>query len=144
VRGGTVHGRSGHAVVIAVLWLLPTLFFAIFALDLKHENIPTDQRLVYAGLTLLFGLLTYRTLTIGVRVREQDVIVRGVLRSRRVPWERIEAFEMGLWGGFPCGVVQRTDRLEVTIFALNPPVGGGGGVDAVLRDLNAELERHRP
>ena len=142
--------RHTVAFGIAVLWLVPALAIGSFALDLQHEGIPTSQRAAYGAIALALALLAVRTAMIGVVARERDVVVRGVLRSRRVRWADVARFEWGVWRGwgtFPVGVLRRTDGSQIAIFALNPPFelipGQDRRTDQLIEQLNVEVERHR-
>ena len=139
-------GYRRHSVrlVIGAIWLLPAVFFAIFALDLSPDGapVPAGQRAVYAVLALAFGALALRTFRIGVFTRPSGVVVRNVLRTTRLPWDAVAAFEWGHWrgpGGFDCGVVRREDGSQVTAFALNPPFEFHAGQDRRVPDMLAAL-----
>jgi hypothetical protein len=144
--------RHTVRLLIAALWLVPTVFFAVFALDLSPDGVPvpTGQRVAFGVLAALFGTLALRTARIGVFTRPDGVTVRGVLRSRRLRWEEIEAFEWGRWrgwGSFDCGVVRRADGSQITVFALNPPfeltAGQDRRVPEMLAALNNQLAQAR-
>jgi hypothetical protein len=102
---------------------------------------------VYGAIAALFAVLVVRTLRIGVATGPDGVVVRGVLRSWKLPWTEVERFEMGRWrgwGNYPCGVVRRRDGSTITVLALNPPfelqAGQDQRVPELLAELNAELE----
>jgi hypothetical protein len=144
--------RHAVRIVIAALWLAPAIFFAVFALDLSPDGapVPTGQRVVYGALALSFLTLAVRTWRIGIFTSTSGVIVRNVLRSARVSWEDIAAFEWGQWRGpghYPCGVVRRSDGRQITAFALNPPFeftpGQDRRVPELLAALNQELAHAR-
>jgi hypothetical protein len=137
---------------IALVWLVPVWFFAVFALDMSPDGVPVApaQRLVYAALALVFLALAVRTFRIGVFTRPSGVVVRNTLRTTKLAWEEIAAFEWGLWrgwGSFACGVVRREDGRQVTCFALNPPFeltpGEDRRVPAILAELNQTLAQAR-
>jgi hypothetical protein len=118
---------------IGLLWLTPVAVLTPFILETP----------IYAAICVPFLALSIRTMRIGVFTRPEGVTVRGVLRTWRLRWDEIAAFEWGLWGGWPCGMVRRADGSRVIVFALNPPYGGTGGVDELLDALNAELAAAR-
>ena len=118
---------------IGLLWLTPVAVLAPFVLEQP----------VYLAICAPFVALSVRTMQIGVFTRPDGVTVRGVLRTWKLRWDEIAAFEWGTWGGWPCGVVRRTDGSRIVVFALNPPYGGTGGVDRLLDALNAELAARR-
>lgn len=118
---------------IGLLWLTPVAVLTPFVLD----------RPVYVAICVPFVVLSIRTMRIGVFTSPGGVAVRGVLRTWRVRWAEIAAFEWGTWGGWPCGVVRRTDGSRIVVFALNPPLGDDGRVDRLLDALNAELAARR-
>jgi len=134
---------------IAALWAVPVVVLGMFALDLSPDGVPVPpgDRLILALIALPFLVLAVRTFRIGVFTRPDGVIVRGVMRTRHVPWERIGAFEWGHWGGFECGVIRLTDGSQVTVFALNPPfeiqAGQDRRVPELLAGLNEELAKAR-
>jgi hypothetical protein len=132
---------------IAAIWALPALFLVRFAVD---GSVPSGQRIAYAAIAAVFALLAVRTWRIGVFTRPDGVVVRGVLRSWRLPWDGIARFEWGIWrgwGSFPCGVVRRDDGSQITVLALNPPFelqpGQNRRVPEMLAALNEELARAR-
>lgn len=132
-----------------MLYLVPVAFFGAFALNLGPDgaSIPTGQRLVYAALCLLWIVLAFRTLRIGVLPSRDGLVIRNVIRTRRVPWADIERFELGQWGGFPCGAARLVDGRSVTSFALNPPFELQAGqhpvVPRLLDELNQDLAAAR-
>jgi hypothetical protein len=147
-----VYRRQTVRVVIAAIWLVPAVFFAVFALDLSPDGatVPTGQRVVYGALALAFAVLALRTWRIGVFTSPSGVVVRNTLRSTRLAWDEIAAFEWGEWRGpgrSACGVVRRSDGRQVTVFALNPPFEVTPGEDRrvpdLLAGLNEELARAR-
>ncbi len=127
--------------MIPLIYLAPIVFFGIFALDLgpDAEPIPTNHRLVYAALCLPWIVLALRTLRIGVLPGRDGLVIRNVMRTRRVPWADVERFELGDWGGFPCGVARLADGGKVVISALNPPFEFQKGQHPVVPRLLAEL-----
>jgi Bacterial PH domain len=126
---------------IGLLWLTPVAVLTPFVLDLSPDGVPVppENRLIYLAICLPFLALSVRTMRIGVFTDENGVTVRGVLRSRRLRWDEIAAFEWGAWGGWPCGTVRRADGSRIVVFALNPPLGDDDRIDALLAELNAEL-----
>ena len=139
--------RSMARVVIAAIWALPVVLLARFALD---GSVPGGQRIAYAAIAAPFALLAVRTWRIGVFTHPEGVVVRGVLRTWKLPWDRIARFEWGMWrgwGSYPCGVVRREDGSQITVFALNPPFEVQAGQDRrvpdLLAELNGELARAR-
>jgi hypothetical protein len=142
-----VFRRWSVALGIGAIWLLPTAFLAIFALD---ATVPGTQRVVYGVLAGAFGLLALRTARVAVVTDARGVTVRNALWTTRLPWSEVARFEQGRWrgwGSFPCGVVRRTDGRQVTAFALNPPMELSSGLDRrtpdLLAQLNAELDHAR-
>jgi hypothetical protein len=125
---------------IGLLWLVPVVVLTPFIVD---ASVPDEHRLLYVGICAPFAALSIRTVRIGVFTSDAGVIVRGVLRTWRLRWDEIAAFEWGGWGGFPCGTVRRVDGSRVVVFALNPPLGDAGGVDRLLDALNAEVAARR-
>jgi hypothetical protein len=117
---------------IGLLWLTPVVVLTPFV-GLSTEG------LIYLAICLPFLALSIRTMRIGVFTRPDGVTVRGVLRTWRLRWDEIAAFEWGTWGGWPCGTVRRVDGSRVVVFALNPPLGSDDRVDVLLAGLNAEL-----
>lgn len=136
---------------IGLIWLVPVAVLAPFALDLgPGGSVPTGQRIAYAAICVPFVVLAVRTFRIGVFTRPEGVVVRGVLRSWKLRWEDVKAFEWGEWrgwGGFDCGVVRRADGSQLTVFALNPPFelesGQARGVPQMLAELNEQLAQAR-
>jgi hypothetical protein len=136
----TIRRRETVRFGIALVWALPLLFFAFFA----------AQGVVYGLIAAVFAVLVVRTLRIGVATGPDGVVVRGILRSWKLPWAEVERFEMGRWrgwGDFPCGVVRRRDGSTITVLALNPPFELEAGQDRrvpdLLAELNAELAARR-
>jgi hypothetical protein len=143
----TVRRRETVRFGIAFVWALPLLFFGYFAVA---PDTPAGQRAVYGAIAAVFAVLVVRTLRIGVATGPDGVVVRGVLRSWKLPWAQVERFEMGRWrgwGNYPCGVVRRRDGSTITVLALNPPfelqAGQDRRVPELLAELNAELEATR-
>jgi hypothetical protein len=143
----TVRRRETVRFGIAFVWALPVLFFGYFALA---PDTPTGQRAAYGVIAALFAVLMFRTVRIGVATGPGGVVVRGITRSWRLPWEEVERFEMGTWrgpGNYPCGIVRRRDGSQITVLALNPPFelqpGQDQRVPELLAELNAELEARR-
>lgn len=136
-----IYRRQGHRIGLALLYLVPISFFGAFALNLGpgDEPIPTADRLVYAALCLPWIVLALRTLRIGVLPSREGVLIRNVMRTRRAAWADIERFELGAWGGFPCGAARLVDGRSLTIFALNPPFEFQTGQDPVVPRLLGEL-----
>ncbi len=136
--------RHSVRVVSAALWLVPTVFFAVLALDLSPDgaSIPTGHRAVYGALALLSAILAIRSWRIGIYTSPSEVVVRNALHSTRLGWQEVAAFEWGEWRGpghYPCGVVRRSDRRRVTAFALNPPFEVTPGQDRRVPELRAAL-----
>jgi hypothetical protein len=133
-----------HSVrLIGLFWLLPVAWLGPFIID---PSVPDEHRLSYVAVSLPFVLLAVRTFMIGVFTGADGVKVRGVLRTWKLRWDEIRAFEWGVWRGwgtFPCGIVRREDGSQVTVFALNPPVGDDDRVDRLMDALNAELAARR-
>lgn len=140
--------RHTTRLVISLLYSVGFIYFAIFALAIGPGAPPTSrERLVYALLSLPFLALMVRTFRIAVITEPAGVRVRGVMRTRRIPWGDVDAFVMGDWGGFDCGAVRRRDGSEAIAFALNPPLQFGNErvprMEYLLSELNGELERAR-
>ena len=144
-----IYRRHGHRIGLALIYLVPVVYFGIFALDNGPgaDPVPTSQRLLYAALCLPWLALAARTLRVGVLLTADGVVVRNVMRTRRLPWAEIERFELGEWGGFPCGAVRLRNGDSVTAFALNPPFeltpGEHPVVPRLLKELNEDLGRAR-
>jgi hypothetical protein len=143
----TVRRRETVRFGIAFVWALPAAFFGYFA---AAPDTPAGQRVVYGVIAAVFAVLMVRTLRIGVATGPDGVVVRGILRSWRLPWEEVERFEMGRWrgwGNYACGVVRRRDGSQITVLALNPPFelqpGQDQRVPELLAELNGELAARR-
>jgi hypothetical protein len=131
--------RQTAAYGLAVVWLVPAVFLGYFAVA---PGATGGQRGVFGALAAICLLLAVRTARIGVRTGKDGVVVRGVLRSWKLPWDEIERFEWGRWrgpGDFPCGVVRRRDGSTVTVLALNPPAEFVKGQDRRVPNLLAQL-----
>jgi hypothetical protein len=134
-----VFRRWSVCLGIGAIWLLPTVLFASFVFD---AGVSRAEQVVYGVIAALFGLLVVRTLRVAVVTQPRGVIVRNVLWTHRLRWSDVARFEMGRWrgwGGFPCGIVRRTDGRQVTAFALNPPFEIDAGQDRRVPDLLAQL-----
>lgn len=118
---------------IGLLWLTPVAVLTPFILETP----------AYAAICAPLVALSIRTMRIGVFTSDAGVVVRGVLRTWRLRWDEIAAFEWGKWGGWPCGIVRRVDGSRIVVFALNPPLGPDDRVDRLLDGLSAELAARR-
>ena len=95
---------------IGLLWLTPVAVLGPFALDLSPDGVPVpvEHRLLYLAICAPFLALSLRTMRIGLFTEPDGVTVRGVLRTRQIPWDQIAGFEWGKWGGFDLPMVRRT------------------------------------
>jgi hypothetical protein len=70
---------------IGLLWLTPVVVLTPFILEMP----------VYAAICAPFVVLSIRTMRIGVFTSDAGVTVRGVLRTWKLRWDEIAAFEWG-------------------------------------------------
>ncbi len=91
-----------------------------------------------------FAWLAYRMLRIGVFADDEGVTVRDVVRrTKRVPWDAIDRFDLMGKRGYDVGVMYLKDGTSITPTALQGPWGKGKAVPRALAGLNEELARHR-
>jgi hypothetical protein len=105
---------------------------------------------VYGAIALVWWVLAVRAWRIGVFTGPDGVTVRGIVRTWRLRWADVLAFEEGTWrgpGGFPATVVRRIDHSQITVLALNatydPAPEELDGLARTRREMNGELEKAR-
>jgi len=98
-----------------------------------------EQVFGQGGIGLAALLYAVRTIRLAVVPTPEGVVVRNLLSTRTVPWERIAGFtlvrilDIGLLDGgtVTCSAIQRGPSYRV-----------GGHTDRALADLNARLAEH--
>ncbi len=126
--------------------LLGTVITAAF---IAVAAVPGKGQIVGFIFAPSIGYLTWRAWRIGVRVRDDGVIVGGFLWAKRVPWTDIERFTAEPSGGYPyVGRIVRNGGHRPIVIA-----GFDSGrkatdkhrrqVQAPIDQLNAVLERWR-
>ena len=117
---------------------MSAVFFALAALALSP---------VLLVVVVVQLVLAHRSSRLGVVPRDEDVVVRGTLRTWRVPWSDVDRFEVGGWRlpwKPPCGVLLRRGGSQITILALNPTeITEHAELDRILDELNGLARARR-
>ncbi|MGH3342026.1 MAG: hypothetical protein ACRDPK_03915 [Carbonactinosporaceae bacterium] len=145
-------GRISIALFISPMYLAVVVWMGVLTLNWLPEgqaDVPTGQRVAYGIIGSLFLLLTVRTATIGVYLRDDHLVIRNVMRSWRLAYDQVERFHDGETSGKSFGrpVAKLTDGRTITVFALNPGLGERPdptrGVGRMVAELNARLESRK-
>jgi hypothetical protein len=78
-----------------------------------------DGRLFSFASAALLAVLTARVLVGGVRMEQDSILIRGVLRSRRIPLADLKGFSFGPLGLFPSvGIAKLRDGRQFAISSI--------------------------
>jgi hypothetical protein len=89
-----------------------------------------------------------RALAVGVRVEATEVVIRGMLRTRRIPWSELDGFSFGATGLFPAvGIARLTNGKQLAITAISTGrvarPQARARAEAVVAELNKLLAERR-
>jgi hypothetical protein len=136
-----VYGRWGvRALALCYLIWTPLAVAGLFA-----PGATPVSDLIFGAVAVVSLGFAIRTARVAVVSEPDRLIVRNTLSTRVVPRADIDCITMGRWRGvqghrFPVGVVWLLDGGRIACLALNPPVGGGGGVDGMVSALQREQD----
>ncbi|MGH3329159.1 MAG: hypothetical protein ACRDPT_15440 [Streptomycetales bacterium] len=145
-------GRITIPLFICPMYFAVVVWMGALALNWLPEgqpDVPTGQRIAYGLIGSVFLLLTVRTAMIGVYLRDDHLVIRNVMRSRRLRYGQVDRFLDGQTSGKVFGrpVARLADGRAVVIFALNPGLGERPdperGVGRLVAELNSHLETRR-
>lgn len=148
LRTGQVARVWPLAAVYGVLWLVLSVAPLSWTFGATDDWQPPamPQPVIYGAIAAVFLLLAWRAFRIGVRVGDRGITIRNVTFSRRIAWEDIESFDLGLAPRFALDVtclVRCADGTVRAVYALGQPVGIDRWTKRAVARLNATLEERR-
>jgi hypothetical protein len=88
------------------------------------------------AMSLLFAYWLGRALTSVVIARPNELLLRGALRSRSIPWSQVTGFEIGAWFSGPALFVRLSRGRKVLV-----PIIGRQRTDDLQR-MSSELQSY--
>ncbi len=107
---------------------------------------PMPQPVVYGAILLGFLALALRGFRVGVRITDRGVTIRNVLSTRRIRWEEIEGFGIGLPPIFkvdPTCLIYCVNGRVRPVYSLGPPAGALSWTQRAVDRLQATLVERR-
>lgn len=120
------------------------MFLLIGVSGLVVEPAGSGQFIFAAGLTALATVLIFRTLRMEIIAKPDGLLMRGIFRSRRIPFNKIRGIEAieqpNMYGIRGATIAIHTvDGRRIVAGEFWSPVGRSGNaprVDAIVRELN--------
>jgi hypothetical protein len=120
------------------------VFLLIGVSGLVVEPAGSGQFIFAAGLTALATVLIFRTLRMAIIAKPDGLLIRGIFRSRRIPFNKIRGIEAieqpNMYGIRGATIAIHTvDGRRIVAGEFWSPVGRSGNaprVDAIVRELN--------
>lgn len=120
------------------------MFLLIGVSGLIVEPSGSGQFIFAAGLTALATVLIFRTLRMTIIAKPDSLLMRGIFRSRRIPFTKIRGIEaieqLNMYGIRGATIAIHTmDGRTIVAGEFWSPVGRSGNaprIDAIVRELN--------